>query len=197
MGPALPFVAIAATVAGGVMQAAGQAQQASAASKAAAYNAQVSQRNSEVAIQNARLASEAGTAEVASQELKNRALSGEMAANQGASGVDVGSGSFKAVNESERQLGQLDAMTIRSNATKEAYGYETQAQNFQAQSSLDTAESKNASTAGKYAVAGTLLGTLGSATSQWQQFQLQGAINSPVNTSGAQKYPEDFLTVGY
>lgn len=176
MGPALPFIAIGASVLGGVIQADGQAQQARAASQAAAYNAQVSERNSKVALQNADLAMQAGNTQIEQQELKNRAVFGEVRANQGASGIDVGSGSFKDVRKSVDVLGQEDALNIRANAVKEAYGYQTQAQGYDAQGNLQKAESKNALTAGNYAVAGTLLGSASHAGSQWEQFKMAGAL---------------------
>src|SRR4051812_21939466 len=122
----LATTAIALAVVGGGVEIAGQMSAASAKSKAANYNAQIQERNSEVSLQNSRLAGEAGNVQLDQQGLKSKAISGEIKANQGASGVDVGSESFSDVRESQRELSQTDAINIRANATKEAYGYQVQ-----------------------------------------------------------------------
>lgn len=176
MGVALPILAIAATIGSAVVGAAGASEQAQAQSQAANYNAQVAQRNAQVSLQNASLSAQAGNQQVENSELKNRAVLGSIKANEGASGVDINSGSFKNVQASEDAVGQQDALTIRSNAVKEAYGYQTQAQGYEAQGSLDTSEAANDKTAGNYSVASTLLGGAGSTASKWEQFQLQGAL---------------------
>lgn len=176
--PTLAYAALGASAIGTGVAIMGQQSQAKAASQAANYNAQVQERDSQVAQQNAKLSSEAGTQQVEAYELKARAQAGDIKANQGASGVDVNSGSFQQVRQSQDELSQVDALTIRSNATKEAYGYETQAQGYTAQSSLDTAEGKNAITAGNYASAGTLLSGIGNAASTYQSFKMSGALNS-------------------
>jgi hypothetical protein len=59
------------------------------------------------------------------------------------------------------QLGELDALTIRSNAEREAYGYTTQSSNLTAQSGLTRMAGRNAQTAGYVSAAGTLLSTAG------------------------------------
>lgn len=45
-------------------------------------------------------------------------------------GVDVNSGSSLDVQADASYLGELDALTIRSNAAKESYGYKVQAEDY-------------------------------------------------------------------
>lgn len=139
--PVLSIASTAMSVIGGIAQSKAQA-------KASNYNAQVAENNAAVAKQNATFAGQKGAQRSEVQNLKTRAAVGEMLAQQGASGVDVNSGSSISVRSSEAALGQLDAMNIRSNAAREAYGYQTQEMNYQAQSNLDRAQAKNAKKSG-------------------------------------------------
>jgi hypothetical protein len=56
-----------------------------------------------------------------------RRLQGTQRAAYAGSGVDAFSGSASEVQEESRLLGELDAMTIRNNAAREAFGYRHQA----------------------------------------------------------------------
>lgn len=176
MGAALPFIAIAATLGGGAMQAAGQIQAGNAAKASANYNAAIARMNADQAKNNQQIASQTGMAQTGMQEQKTRAEFGQTLANQAGSGVDVNSGSFSDVQASERTLGDLDALTVRQNATKEAFGYKVQETNQRAQGELDKFEGKNAQTAGYIGAAGTLLGTAGSSSSQYQKYKMAGSL---------------------
>jgi len=54
-------------------------------------------------------------------------------AQLGASGAVVDVGSALAITEDSAALGELDALTIRNNAAREAWGYQAQASQFGAQ----------------------------------------------------------------
>lgn len=58
---------------------------------------------------------------------------GAIKAAEAAGNVDVNSGSAVDVQSSAAALGELNAITIRGNAAKEAYGYETQSTSFENQ----------------------------------------------------------------
>lgn len=178
MGIALAPLAVAAMVGGTAVSTYGAIQQGQSQSAAANYNAQVQMKNAQQAKINSQLAAEAGNAQVESQGFKNRARIGTLKAEQGASGVTVGQDSFADVVESQRQLGQLDALTIRSNATKEAYGYLTQGESYKEKAALDKAEGANASTAGYVGGAGTLLNGLGSAGEAWNTYQMKAGLDT-------------------
>lgn len=130
----------------------GQAQSANAA-----YQAQVAKNNQTTANQNAQYTIQAGEAEAAQASLKGRAQSASIKAAQAANGVDVNSGSAEDVQETQRETNTLNTSTVMNNAALRAYGYRTQATNFDAQSTLDTAEASQASTAGDLSAAGSLL----------------------------------------
>lgn len=181
----LPIIALVATGIGGLVQAVGAQSQAKAAAQTANYNASVANVNAQQAKNNATLAANAGEEQAAIQSQKTKAAVGSIVANQAAGGIDVNSGSALDVRESATELGSLDALTIRSNAAKEAYGYQTQANSFSQQAGLDTASAKNDIAAGNINTASTLLGTAGSALTTFQKFQIQGGLGSAGESTGS------------
>lgn len=164
------------TAASGLVGAGGAIMSGEAKSASAEYNAEVSARNKTQADRNAVIAGEAASEQTAIQSQKTRSTIGGIKANQAASGVDVNSGSAVDVRSSAAELGELDALTVRSNATKEAYGYTTQSANFGAQSELDKAEASNDETAGYLGAGTTLLSAAGTGASNFSKFQLQGGF---------------------
>ena len=167
MGAAL----LAVGLGGAALNAVGQAQSMEAASANAAYQAQVAKNNAQIARQNAGMEIQSGEIKAGNQELKARAGIGQTLAGQGASGVDVNVGSSVKVRGAEAELGRLDALTIRSDAAKKAYSYETQASNFEAQSGLDTAESEQANAAAPLAFGGSLLSSASTVGSNFLRYQ--------------------------
>lgn len=152
-----------ATFAAAGLQAAGQVQQGQAAAASAGYNAKVAARNAEIATQNANFAGAQGEQNVGIQGMKNAARIGDLRANQGASGVDVNTGSSVPVRESLAKVGMLDALTLRSNAVKEAYRSQVEAASYKAQSELDRAQQSADKRAGFINAGATILGGAGKA----------------------------------
>lgn len=146
------------TAASTAMSALGSIQQGKAAQASANYNAQVQQNNAAIATQNATLAGREGAANAEREQMKTRANVGAIKAAQGANGIDVNSGSAVDVRSGAAEAGLLNAITVRSNAAREAYGYQTQASSATGQAELDKAQGKNAAKAGYINAAGTFLG---------------------------------------
>lgn len=174
----LGYAGLGLTALSGVTGAYGAIKQGEAQKSADDYNASVASQNSAQATRNAQISSEAGMEQTAMQEQKTRAQVGAIKANQAAAGVDVNSGSAVDVRSSAAELGQLDALTVRSNATKEAYGYQVQSSNFDSQATLDKAEGENAEEAGFIGAGNTFLGSVGSGASNFAKFQLQGGFGT-------------------
>lgn len=160
----LETIAIAASIGSAVMGGIGAIQQGNAASAASAYNAQMAANNAKIATQNAAFTAAEGEANSAQEQAKTRATVAATLANQGASGVDVNTGSAVDVRASESKLGMLNAMTIRSNAARQAYGYQTEAASDRAQSNVYKSQAKNDKTAGYLNAGATVLGGLGQAS---------------------------------
>lgn len=165
-------------VAGAGITAAGKYSQGQATANNAAYQAQVAANNAKIAKQNEELEVESGEISAANSEMKTRARVGATLAGQGASGVDVNSGSFVGVRAGEAELGELDALTIRSNAARRAYGYAVQATQDTAQSGLLETESAQAKKAAPWTAAASLLSSASSIGPKYAMF-------NQVNPGGA------------
>lgn len=77
------------------------------------------------------------------QRLQTKAAIGTQRAGFAANGVDVNSGSAANIQDDTAQLGEFDALTIRNNAAREAWGYRTQSQTYQTSAKTAVASAKN------------------------------------------------------
>jgi hypothetical protein len=157
MGAAIAPIGLGLGLVGGVLNAGSSYDAAHAQSQNAAYQAQVAKNNAVIAGRNANMDLQAGVTAENNRGMKTRAQEGTALAAEGASGVDVNTGSFVGARKAISEIGALDALTIRSDTAKKMYADETQQSNFQAESGLDTAESEEASDAAPLAAAGSLL----------------------------------------
>jgi hypothetical protein len=161
-----------ASIASAGVGALGAIQSSEAQSNTAKYNASVAAANATMAKQSAAYAGAAGAAQSEQASLQTRAKVGGIEAAQAAGNIDVNSGSALDVRSSASQLGELNALSVRSNAARTSYGYQVQAANDTAQSQLDTYGASTASTAGDISAFGTVLGGVGNAASNYAKFQL-------------------------
>lgn len=151
-------ISIASTVVAGAVSAYGAMQSSQAQSQAADYQAQVSRNNQIVANQNAQAAIQDGQAKEQQQRIQNAQKLGAIVANQGASGLDVNSGSNLLVQEDQAKVGEMDALTVRNNAQREAYGFLAQGTNYAAQAKLDQAQAGWASQSGLINAGSSIVG---------------------------------------
>ena len=142
-----------------------------AGGSAADFQAQIARNNAEIAGRNAQGAREAGAVQALNSMLRTRAVVGQTKAAQAASGIDVNSGSAVDVQASERMLGMLDALTIRSNAARAAYGYEAEAGGYQARAKMLRQGGKMARIGGLMNASGTILEGATSADRQRKVWQ--------------------------
>ncbi len=166
------------------------------------YQADISRMNQQIAESNANYERNKGEVEAEHSGMESRYELGVAKAAQGASGIDVNSGSSQRVRESMIEIGQYNEAMIRSNAAKIAYGYEVQATQAHAEaaihdmtSSLDKAQAANATTAagitraalpleqqamglaaetGKLGAEASLISAAGSVASKWMQGSFLG-----------------------
>lgn len=185
MGVAALPLAIGASAASTIVSASGQMEAGQASAQANAYKAQVAANNAEIARRNSIMDIQSGEIAAVNQGLKTRGKVGAEKAQQGASGIDVNSGSAAAVRAGTAQLGMLDALTIRSNAAKKSYSDLVEQSSDTAQSQLDTMASQQAGTAGEIGAAGTLLSGASSVAGGWQKYQnLYGSTTTGGGSSG-------------
>jgi len=167
----LAIGSMVATAAGGGVKAYGQYESGQATQAQMAYQAQVAQNNAAIAKQNAGWDIQAGEAAANDRGLKTRAQVGTATANLAASGVATGVGSAGNDVAGIRGLGMLDAMRIRSNASRQAYADEVQGTSDTAQARLDTIEGSQAAEGGDLGALGSLLSSAGTVGGQYGQYQ--------------------------
>jgi hypothetical protein len=167
---------------GGLTGAFGAIQSASAQQKSAEYQAQVAANNQQIAKSDANLAEAAGETAVEQSAQKTRANVGAIKASQAASNIDVNSGSAVDVRSSASELGELDALTLRGNAEKQAYGYEISASGFQGQQTLAQSEAAQAPIAGAISAGGSLLSGAAGVSNQYTSWQRVAGSGSSVKS---------------
>lgn len=177
---ALPMAAISLGMGavGTGISAFGAVEGAQAQSANAAYQSQIAANNAKIANQNASWTMQSGEAQAQQEGMKTRSEVGAIKAAQAGNNIDVNSGSAVDVRSSASQLGELNALTIRSNASRQAYGYETQSMNETAQSQLEASQSSQALDAGMFSVAGSLLGGASSFAGNYMKDQAMGLLGS-------------------
>jgi hypothetical protein len=183
MGPMVLPLALGAGIVGAGISAYGNYESMEAQSANAAYQAQVAANNAKIATQNAEMDIQSGEIQAANQGLKTRAAVGTIKAQEGASGIDVNSGSFPQVRAAASEFGMIDALTMRSNASKAAYSQEVAATSDMAESGLLSAESSQASSAAPVSGLGSLLSSASSVGMNYAKYtQGSGTVtpSSPV-----------------
>jgi len=106
--------------------------------------------------------------------MKAAQQAGAIRAAQGASNIDVNSGSAAKVQADQRFIAQTDLTQIRSNAAKVAYDYDVKSVMDLNQANLDVMAGENAKQAGQINAMSSILGTVGSVSSKWLQGGQQG-----------------------
>jgi hypothetical protein len=167
----LGTLAVASTVASGVMAAGGAIKQGQAAKAQARYQSQVERNNSQIATWQAQDAVDRGKIAEQRQRLQVARLAGTQRATFGSSGVELSSGSPLDVLMDTAQLGELDALTIRSNAEREAYGFRAQAGNLTAQSGLTQLAGRDAVQASYIGAGSSLLSSAATAGDRYATYR--------------------------
>lgn len=154
-------LALAATsaVIGGV----GAIYSGQASAAASKYNQQVAAMNATLSERRAKDALARGVAAEQQKRLEVAQLKGRQLAAAAANGVDVSFGSPLDAMVDTATLGELDALTIRRNAAREAYDYQVQAVNGRADAVLSGMNASAATTGSYLNAAGTVLGGLSNA----------------------------------
>lgn len=169
---AFTALAIGLIVAGAASKAYGQKKAGDAAKKqgqaeqgAAESQAQLSEYNAAVADLQAQDAVTRGELDANTFRTRTRALIGEQRAGFAAGNIDVGFGSAVDVQADAAFVGELDALTIRTNAARQAWGFKVEGQDQRMRATIQRKEGANAAAVGKarqsqakWEIAGTVLG---------------------------------------
>lgn len=172
----LAGASLAMTAASTAMSAYGASQQAQAAASADQYQAQVAKINQRLSGQYAQQAIDDGENRVAAKQQQTSGLIGAQRATMAANGVQLDSGTPLRLQEDSAQLGAVDALTIRNNAAREAYGYQVQGLNYGQQAQLDEASASNALSAGSLNTFSSILGGAASLGGKWASWKTNGVF---------------------
>ncbi|WP_421707111.1 virion core protein, T7 gp14 family [Algihabitans sp.] len=153
----------AAALGSAAMQMQAQSQQAAAQRASLNYQRQVSENNARTSEALAEDARQRGRAQERAQRMQTRQLLGRQRAVLGATGLQADSGSALDILGDTAALGELDALQIRDNATREAWRFRVQASNDQAQADLFGLEASHVQGASP----APLLSALGTVSDRW------------------------------
>lgn len=153
--------AVGSIKAGNAAKKAGLAQQEASNSEAA-----LSDFNANVADLQAQDATERGAQEESRFRTQVRGAIATQRVGFAGDNIDVGYGSAADVQADAAKLGEMDALTIRQNAAREAWGYKVQSYDLRTRAGIErktgvmqAAAGAQAATTSKYQAAGTLLST--------------------------------------
>ena len=150
-----PVSATVIAIASTVLTTVGQVKQSAATEAQAKYQMQVANNNKILTERYARDAEARGQAAVQRQQIQTKQLRGRQRAALAANGVQLDEGSALDITSDTLMIGELDALTIRSNAAREALGFRQQGMNFQNQAQMYKYQANNAYD--WMAIGGTLL----------------------------------------
>ena len=167
-------------IAGAGMQAVGAVESGDAAKASSDYQAQVARNNALIATQNETWEAQSGAAKETAEGMKTADAVGKTKAAQGASNIDVNTGSAADVRTAESKLGALDALTIRSNTSRKAYGYAVQSESDTAEAGLLQQQGSQQQTAGDISGVADFLSGASSVGGKYANLQLGNT-----GTSGA------------
>jgi hypothetical protein len=158
---ALPYLQYA-----GMAMSAVSAMQGSQANKDAANTqAGVSRNNAQIAEWQAQDAILRGSRSASVSRMRSNQLKGTQRAAMAANGVDLGQGSALQILSDTDYFGEIDALTIKDNAAKEAWALRNQAGGFTAEANLMQSRADKEK---PWLAAGTsLLGSAGKVASSW------------------------------
>lgn len=159
---------IGSAVAGTAVSAVGAVQASAAQKSAYNYQAQVSANNAKVAEWQAQDAIRRGQDAEIETRRKTAALRGNQSASLAARGLDISEGSALNILTDTDYLGEQDALTVRTNADKQAWAARVQGNNDMANSELLSMRSNAESPL--MAGAGTLLTGASSVADRWYRY---------------------------
>lgn len=152
--------------------AAGAIQQGNAAAAAAKFNAKTQEMNAKISEARARDSLERGKLDEQQKRNEVAQIKGRQQAAMAANGVDIGYGSPLDTLVDTATMGELDALTVRSNAAREAYGHDVEAANKRADAQLSRMNAKASKTAGYLSAASSLLTGAGNAWGSYRKSQI-------------------------
>lgn len=161
----LTYLSIAGTVASTAVGMMGAQQQAAAQKQQANYQAAIARNNQTVAQWKADDAIKRGKAAQDEHRQNVVAFKGKQRAAMAASGFDINEDDALDILADTAEIGELDALTIKSNAAREAWGHQVEGSNAGAQAGLYDSKANNINSA--FAMGTELFSGIGSVADKW------------------------------
>lgn len=177
------YASIAASIAAAGISAYSSVQQGKAAKAQGKYQQQVMANNQILAQRAAKDARERGKRAEFEQNLKTRQLIGRQNTVLAGNGVLIGQDTALDITTDTAEVGKYDALTIRSNAEREALGFLAQGVNFENQGNLARMSGDATARASNLSAIGSVVGAAGSVAGKWYDFNRAGAFKP--NTTGS------------
>lgn len=173
----LAVISIATSVVSGGMQYMSQRQAGAAQANALRYQADVDRNNAVIQDQLAKDAIERGKTEEQMHRIKIGQLKGQQLNAFAKNGVETDSGSALDVLSDTAMIGELEALTIRNNAEREAYGHKLQGMNYSASSENNRTAAATAKSSANTAALTSALSTAGTVSGKWYDYESAGAFD--------------------
>lgn len=186
--PALTAAVIAITAASSITKFKGERDAANSAESQGTYEKSVYDQNAKYAEQQAADAVDIGQEAEYRHRAGVRGLVGSQRAASAAQGIEIDSGSALDVQLESVGIGELDALTIRNNAAREAWGYKVEAADLRNRGKMAQFAGKTAAASYRNASWSTLL-------TGASELAYMGA-NMPSKTKSSTNYDTQSKSVG-
>lgn len=177
----LGSVGMGAQGAGAILSFIGAFSAASGQQSMARGRAEIARINAATAENTARSVLMSGQREEQRSRLATANLKSTQTAHFAANGVDLGEGSTARTLASTDILGEIDANTIAANAVRSAWGYKTQAVNYQNDARMSEAQADSISPG--LSAAGSLLTSASQVAGSW--YAMSNATGAPISGHSA------------
>ena len=161
-------IGLSSQIGGGINSAIGSYYGASSQKSMLKAQASIADTNARIAELGAQSALQQGQQQVAVLTMQAGQLKSRQKASLAANGVDLGVGNAAEIQASTDIMKELDMATVEANAVRNAWGYRTQAVNYQNEALMQRATAKGINP-GMTAFS-SLLGSAGSVASSWYNF---------------------------
>lgn len=141
------------------------------------YQSKIADRNAQIAENQAQEALARGEQDVIEIQRRGAALRSAQRASLGAKGIDLGYGTAADLQDQTDFFTQADVATARTNARKNALGYQAQAGGF-------AAEGANARYQGNLATTSSMLSAAGTVAGKWAAYKSPSTAGSSGAKSG-------------
>ena len=162
-------------ISGGVTSAIGGYFSAATQKATLKGQAAIADTNARIAELGAQSILNQGQQQVGALTLKAGQLKSSQRAAMAANGIDLGTGSAVEIQASTDIMKEIDANTLTTNAVRSAWGYRTQAVNFENEALTKRATAGAISPFGS--AAGSLLGSAGSVAGSWYSLNKVKALD--------------------